>query len=264
MTLCAAIADDDRLSRQQVSRLLSEEPGFRVTQELATGWEAVHAVREERPDVLFLDIQMPDLDGFGVLRELGAEGAPEVVFVTAYGQYALKAFEAGAADYLLKPLDPRRFHETLEKVRRRVEGSSRPSPESPPSAGARRAENQRRPANRLAVPSGDRILFLPTDGILSVEAAGNYVRVHAASGSYLRRDTLAGVSQLLDADRFLRVHRCWLVNVDKIRELVPWFHRTFILFMENGQRIQVSRSFRDPIRALLGGRRRQARKAPPR
>ncbi len=157
MTLQVFIADDDHLAREQIRYLLAAQAGVHVAREFSTGWETVRAVQEEKPDILFLDVQMPDLDGFGVLRELSSSGVPEVVFVTAYDQYALKAFEVRASDYLMKPVDPRRFHETFEKVRQRVESQretdSRQLGAPPPEEG-----KQDHP-QRLAVPSGDRILF---------------------------------------------------------------------------------------------------------
>ena len=260
MTLHVFIADDDHLAREQIRYLLAAQAGVHVVREFSTGWETVRAVQEEKPDILFLDVQMPDLDGFGVLKELSSNGIPEVVFVTAYDQYALKAFEVRASDYLMKPVDPHRFHETFEKVRRRIESQRETEADSRLLSVNPASEGKLDHPQRLAVPSGDRILFLPLDGVFSVEAAGNYVRIHTSSGSYLRRDTLANMARLLDPERFLRVHRCWLVNVDRIRELIPWFHRTFILVMENDHRIQVSRSFRGSIESLLGKHPRQLRR----
>lgn len=252
MTLRILIADDEPLARDQLRHLLSSETDVAVVGECGDGVETVRAVRSVRPDLLLLDVQMPDLDGFGVLCELGPAETPAVIFVTAYDQYALRAFEVRALDYLLKPVDPRRLGEALQRVRAQGVNPSHRSAESALADLLREAEERRRVLQRLPVPEGDRILFLPVDAIVSLEASGNYVRVHAAGGSYLRRDTLAGIAAKLDPAKFARVHRSFVVNLERIRELVPWFHRTYVLVLENGQRVPVSRSFRGPIEALLG------------
>jgi two-component system LytT family response regulator len=252
MTLRVVVADDEPLAREQIRHLLSAEPGVALVRECASGPETVEAVRAERPDLLLLDVQMPDLDGFGVLFELKPEETPPVVFVTAYDQFALRAFEVHALDYLLKPVDPRRLKAALERA---AGGAAPRSPEPDRTRLAdllREVAERRRSYQRLAVPSGDKILFLPTGSIHSLEASGNYVQVHAAGGKYLRRQTLTSIADRLDPERFLRVHRSWIVNVDSIRELVPWFRHTYVLVLENGQRIHVSRSFRDSILGLLG------------
>jgi two-component system LytT family response regulator len=252
VTLRLIIADDEPLAREQLGYLVAAEPGVEVVGECGNGPDTVAAVRALKPDLLLLDVQMPDLDGFGVLCELQPEETPAVVFVTAYDQYALKAFEVRALDYLLKPVDPRRLKEALQRVRARLTG---PRPMPPGSVLVdllREAEERRRILQRLPVPAGDRILFLPVDSIVCLEASGNYVRVHTAGASYLRRETLAGIAQKLDPGKFARVHRSYLVNLDRVRELIPWFHRTYILVLENGQRVRVSRSFREPVERLLG------------
>ena len=252
MTLRVIIADDEPLAREQLRHLLSLEPDIVVTRECANGPQTVAAVREEKPDVLLLDVQMPDLDGFGVLCELQDERIPAVIFVTAYDQYALKAFEVRALDYLLKPVDPRRLGETLHKVRSQVAGSKAAGSGSDFADLLREAEERRHVVQRLPVPSGDRILFLPVDAIECLEAAGNYVRVYAQGKTYLRRETLAGITQKMDPSRFARVHRSYVVNLERVRELIPWFHRTYILILESGKRIHVSRSYREPVETMLG------------
>jgi two-component system LytT family response regulator len=252
MTLRVIVADDEPLAREQLRHLLSAETDVTVTRECGNGPETVAAVRAEKPDVLLLDVQMPDLDGFGVLCELRPEETPAVIFVTAYDQYALKAFEVRALDYLLKPVDPRRLSEALQRVRVQLASPGPRRAEESLVDLLREAEERRRVLQRLPVPAGDRIFFLPVDAIVCLEASGNYVRVHAASASYLRRETLAGIVQKLDPSKFARVHRSYIVNLERVRELIPWFHRTYILVLENGQRVRVSRSFREPVEALLG------------
>jgi two-component system LytT family response regulator len=252
VTLRVIIADDEPLAREQLGYLLAAQPGVEVVKECGSGPDTVGAVRALKPDLLLLDVQMPDLDGFGVLCELKPEETPPVIFVTAYDQYALRAFEVRALDYLLKPVDPRRLAEALRRVRSRLEDPGPRRTEGALGDLLREAEERRRVWQRLPVPAGDRILFLPVDSIVCLEASGNYVRVHVAGASYQRRETLAGLAQKLDPSRFARVHRSFIVNLERVRELIPWFHRTYILVLENGRRVRVSRTFREPVEALLG------------
>jgi len=254
MTLRVVIADDEPLARDQLRHLLSAEHDVAIVRECANGPETVAAVRADKPDLLLLDIQMPDRDGFEVLFELRPEETPAVIFVTAYDQYALKAFEVRALDYLLKPVDPRRLREALQRVASQGPRSAAEQDKDRLADLLREVSERRRSYQRIAVPSGDKILFLPAESIFSFEASGNYVQIHAAGGKYLRRQTLTSLAERLDPERFVRVHRSWIVNVDSIRELVPWFRHTFILVLENGQRIHMSHTFRDAIDGLLGKR----------
>jgi two-component system LytT family response regulator len=258
VTLRVIIADDEPLAREQLLHLLSAEPDVKVISECRNGPETVAAVRRLKPDLLLLDVQMPDLDGFGVLVELHPDEIPPVVFVTAYDQYALKAFEVRALDYLLKPVDPRRLKEALRRIGSREARSSAQLTEDRIEDLLREVSERRRAYHRLAVPVGEKILFLQTESIYSLEASGNYVQIHATGGKYLRRQTLASLAERLDPDRFVRVHRSWIVNVDRIKELVPWFRRTYFIVLENGQRIHVSHSFRESVEALLGPRPKPA------
>lgn len=257
MTIRVLIADDVPLARAALRRLLADESGTVIVRECGSGREAVDAIRADRPDLLLLDVQMPDLDGFGVLYELQSDEIPAVIFVTAYDQYALRAFDVHAADYLLKPVDPKRFHEAISRVRIRLETPSDNAPGGNLRELLREVAEQRRSYHRLAVPSGQKIIFLPTESVLCLEAAENYVMVHAESGKYLIRETITRIAERLDPAVFIRVHRSWVVNADKIREAAPWDHGTYLLVMENGLRVRASYSYRAQVESLLG-------KAPPR
>jgi two-component system LytT family response regulator len=254
MTLRVIIADDMPLSREELRYLLEDEPDVAVVRECGNGRETVQAVREDRPDLLLLDIQMPDLDGFGVLQELSSDEIPAVIFVTAYDEYALRAFDVHAIDYLLKPVDGHRFHETLTRVRQQLGGSSRRMAEANLGDLLHEMAQRRLTYQTLAVPTGDRILFLPAESVICLEARENYVLVHAVNGKFLLRETLTHIVKRLDPERFLRVHRSWIVNISHTRELLPKAGRTYVLVLGNGLRVKVSRSYRDGIEALAGRR----------
>lgn len=254
MTLRVIIADDMPLAREELRYLLEDEPDVAIVRECGNGRETVQAVKEDRPDLLLLDIQMPDLDGFGVLQELSPDEIPAVIFVTAYDQYALKAFDVRAIDYLLKPVDAQRFHETLTRVRQQLGGTSRKIAEANIADLLHEIAGKRLTYQTLAVPTGDRILFLPADSVICLEARENYVLVHAVSGKFLLRETLTHIVKRLDPERFLRVHRSWIVNISHTRELLPKAGRTYVLVLGNGLRVKVSRSYRDRIEALAGRR----------
>ncbi len=254
MTLRVIIADDMPLAREELRYLLEDEPDVAILRECGNGRETVQAVREDRPDLLLLDIQMPDLDGFGVLQELGPDEIPAVIFVTAYDQYALKAFDVRAIDYLLKPVDAQRFHETLTRVRQQLGGASRKIAEANLTDLLHEIAERRLTYQTLAVPTEDRILFLPAESVICLEARENYVMVHAINGKYLLRETLTHIVKRLDPERFLRVHRSWVVNISHTRELLPKAGRTYVLVLGNGLRVKVSRSYRDRIEALAGRR----------
>lgn len=252
MTLRIVVADDMPLARAELRCLLEDEPDIEIVRECGNGRETVAAVREARPDLLLLDVQMPDLDGFGVLYELHPDEIPATIFVTAYDQYALRAFDVRAIDYLLKPVDALRFHETLARVRRSLSASPSRLSTADISDLLREISGERFVYQRLAVPVGDRILFVPTETILCLEAKENYVLVHTTGGRYLLRETLVHIATRLDPARFIRVHRSWIVNMSHAKELIQKAQHTYHLVLGNGQRIKVSRSYRQGIEALAG------------
>ncbi len=246
------IVDDEALARDGVRIHLQQQPDFEVVGEAEDGTAAVNAIRELDPDVVFLDVQMPGLDGFGVLRELGAAALPEIVFVTAYDQFALQAFEAHALDYLLKPFDAERFGASLDRVRRQLTSRRRASVDD--RLAALLADLDQRPQflERVAVRSGSRIVILRTADIDWIEAAANYVKLHANGRSYLLRETMSGIERSLDPERFLRIHRSTIVNLDRVRELEPLFQGDYLVLLQDGTRLTSSRGYRDNMQRLLG------------
>ncbi|MFI5210194.1 MAG: LytR/AlgR family response regulator transcription factor, partial [Gemmatimonadales bacterium] len=220
------VADDEPLGRQRLVRLLEQEPDAELVSVCADGQSARAAIRRHDPDLLFLDVEMPALDGFGVLRELGGGERPAVVFVTAHAHYALRAFDAQALDYLLKPFDEERFHRAYTRARDRLAAHTATPPEVP---------------ERLAVKNDGRVTFVRTADIDWIEAASNYVRLHVGRETHLIRESMTGIEARLSPGRFLRIHRTMIVNLDRLRELQPWFSGEYIAILADGTRLKVSR-----------------------
>jgi len=256
MTLRALIVDDEPLARARLRRMLAAEPGVEVAGECRDGAEAVRALSsgDDRADVVFLDVQMPEMDGFEVLAALDPARLPAVVFVTAYDQYALRAFEFHALDYLLKPVDARRLRDALARARERC--AARDSGGAG-DAGRRllgllaEVQQQRRWLQRFAVRSAGRVLLVPVRDVEAIEADGNYVRLHVdAARHHVLRDTMDEVAARLDPQRFVRVHRSWIVNVDQVLELQSWFHGAHRLVLRRGRRVPVGRTYAQVVAAL--------------
>jgi two-component system LytT family response regulator len=248
----ALIVDDEPLARQRLRALLAGEPDIEVIGECADGSEAVAAIREHEPDLLFLDVQMPKLDGFGVLETVGPEQMPATIFVTAYDRYALQAFEVHALDYLLKPFDRKRFQKALRRARLQFQSGGRPEGEARLQALAEGTKTGRKPQERLVIKAGGRVFFLKTDEIDWIEAAGNYARVHAGGESHLLRETMGGLEARLDPDKFLRIHRSTIVNIERIQELQPWFHGDYVVILRDGTQLTLSRSYRQKLQEFFG------------
>jgi two-component system LytT family response regulator len=246
------IVEDERASRKLMRNLLAAEPGVSIIGECANGEQAVSALRHQMPDVLFLDIQMPGLDGFEVLRTVPEPDMPVTVFVTAYGEYALRAFEVHAFDYLLKPFDEERFHSVLRRVLAQVARMRREPLDERLSSLLAHVANQPRPEfDRIAVRESGRVLFVKTDRIDWVEAADNYVCLHCGSDTHTLRDTMTSLEGRLDPNRFVRIHRSSIVNIDRIKELQPWFRGDYRVILQDGQTLILSRNYRERLRKRL-------------
>jgi two-component system LytT family response regulator len=246
------ICDDEPLARERLRTLLAGEEEFTVVEECATGRAAVEAVERLAPDLLFLDVQMPEMDGFEVLEALGEKGAPRVIFVTAYDKYALAAFDKNAVDYLLKPFDRARFRRALERARVQAKD---PTMDLKVQVRALldSVRGEPRHQQRLVVKTEGRIYFLRADEIDWMESSGNYVRLHAGREVHTLRDTLAGLEERLDPARFVRVHRSTIVNIDRIKELRPFFHGDCVLVLRDKTEITVSRKYRGRLEEVLHG-----------
>jgi two-component system LytT family response regulator len=245
------IADDEPLGRRKLRLLLSAEPGIRVVAECENGDQTVAALRECRPDLILLDIQMPGADGFQILESVPAEEMPMVIFTTAFDQYAIRAFESHVLDYLLKPFDQERLHAAMERAR--IQMVHRHDRE----LAARmldilsHARAGHRIERRFAIRSRGRVVFLDVDEIDWVEAAANYVKLNSGKQSYLLRETIGRVSERLHPDQFVRIHRSTLVNVQKIRELQPCNSGEYMVILRNGKELSCSRSYKSGLHKLI-------------
>ena len=247
----AVIADDEPLARERIRTLLAGEADIEIVAEAANGADAVQVVREHRPDLLFLDVQMPGLDGFGALEQLSADELPSVVFVTAYDEYALQAFEVHALDYLLKPFNRTRFQKTLRRAREHVLGRANGDLSRKLVSLLETLRSNRQHLDRIVIRNAGRVTFLPTTEIDWIDAAGNYVKIYSGKDQHILRETLKNLEGRLDPAIFVRVHRSTILNVERIRELQPLFHGDCIAILRDGTRITCSRSFSDRLDALL-------------
>jgi two-component system LytT family response regulator len=247
------IVDDEAPARVRLRRFLQLERDFHLAGECSQGAQAVEMIRRERPDVVFLDVQMPRLDGFGVCQAIGPDRMPIVVFVTAYDQYALQAFDVCAIDYLLKPFDRARFQRTLERLRQR---RAQPEPVAH-RAGLQALIEELRAVpgpgrgDRLALRTDGKLIFVRFDEIDRVEADGNYVRFHTGPIAHLVRETLAWCEEQLPSDRFLRISRSILVNLDRVKEVQPLFYGDHVVILRDGTQLTLSRTYRDRLNALM-------------
>jgi len=246
------IVDDEPPSRELIGTLLRDESDVEVVAECADGQEAVSAIRRLSPDLVFLDVQMPGLDGFGVLSGLEPSQLPLIVFVTAYDRHAVRAFDAHALDYILKPFEYERLREALRRARAQLNQRTTTDHSTRLLALLEELRNKAR-WNRIAIPETGRTIFLKPEEIDWVEAEGNYVRLHIARKSYLLRETMNGMAVRLGPEQFLRVSRSNLLNIDRVKEWQPLFHGDSILILQDGTRLTVSRVYRENLDRLLGG-----------
>jgi two-component system, LytTR family, response regulator len=244
----ALIVDDEALARRRLRQFLTEVPSIEIIGECEDGRKAVALIKSAAPDLVFLDVQMPHLDGFGIIREVGAGTIPAVIFVTAFDQFALKAFEAHALDYLLKPFGRERFMQAVGRARRQI-GEANVKQRLDALIG----ELSERPryATRLAVKARGRTVFLPIDEIDWIGAADNYLELHAGPNSYVVRETMSQLQSKLDPQKFVRIHRSTMVNVERVKEMHPMFAGDQVIILQDGTKLQVSRTHRNKLMSLL-------------
>ncbi len=247
----AILVDDEPLGRERIRTLLSDVPDVELVAECADGREALEAVERVNPDLMFLDVQMPELDGFDVLDALDPETRPFVIFVTAYDQYAIRAFDVHALDYLLKPFDRERFDQALARARASIAAGREDLTQQRMLDLIEQLRVERGPLERLVVKSAGRIVFLRAEEIDWIEAAGNYLKIHAGPETHLLRETMNTMQQRLSSDHFARIHRSTIVNLDRIRELQPAFHGEYVVILRDGVQLTLSRSHRDTLAHLL-------------
>ena len=242
------IVDDEPLARERIRSLLASESDMEIAGECADGATAVDAIATLRPDLVFLDVQMPEVNGFEVIERMDAPALPVIVFVTAFDQYAIRAFDVCALDYLLKPFDRERFAQALARARiehrRRSEGDL--------GAKLRSVLEEYRGAkrylDRFVIRAGGRVIFLPVEELDWVEAAGNYVKLHAGREEYLHRETMSNIEASLNPDRFARIHRSYLVNVARVKELHPLFRGDFAVVLKDGRQLTLAKAYRERLK----------------
>jgi two-component system LytT family response regulator len=245
------IVDDERLARNRVRRLLALDPEVEVAGECTSGEEAIERLKREIPDLLYLDVQMPGADGFAVLRSIDQDNFPVVVFVTAFDAYALRAFEAQAFDYLLKPFDRKRFNDVLRRAKAQVE-LKRQGQVSTRLMSLLEGIDQKRPeGDRIAIRSGGSVALVKAATIDWVEAADNYVCLHCGAETHVVRETMNSFERKLDANQFVRIHRSAIVNLDRIKAIQPWLRGDYQVILQDGTRLSLSRTHRDKVKSLL-------------
>ena len=246
------IVDDEPLCRERLRTLLEGDADVAVVGECGDGAEAVAALREGGCDLVFLDVQMPILDGLEVVEAVGPGRMPTVVFVTAYDRYALRAFEVQALDYLLKPFDRERFDKALARAKAHVRRDRSAEASRQLLDLLKEARPGPRHLERLVIKSGGRIFFLKAEEIDWIEAAGNYLRLHAAGETHLLRETMNALEERLDPARFLRIHRSTMVNIERVKEIQPLFHGDYVVLLRDGTELTLSRTYRQRVQEVLG------------
>lgn len=247
------IVDDESLSRRRIRRLLAFEPDCEVLGECANGIEAVSSLERERPDILFLDVQMPDMNGFEVVQAI-EKWRPLIIFTSAYDEYALRAFEVRAFDYLLKPFDRSRFRDSVQRAREQLNSQRGSMTDDKLVAMFENMAVPRKAPDRVAVRTNGRVVFVKLGEIDWIEASDNYVCLHCGRDTHVLRETMSDLESRLDASRFIRVHRSAIVNIDRIRELQPWFRGDYRVILHDGTELTLTKSHREKLesRLLLG------------
>lgn len=254
MKIRALIADDEPLGRSLIRNLLAEDSEFECVGECVDGAEALRAIQDDSPDLVFLDVQMPKLNGFEVLANLRKRQLPAIIFVTAFDSFAIKAFEAHALDYLLKPISDDRFFEALNRVKTYLADREAAGLRDRLLDLARDLAESAKYISRLAVESGGSFIFLKVNEIDWIEAAGNYVNLHVGRQSYLLRGRVSELEKNLSPDQFFRVHRSTIVNLDRIKEFQPLFKGEGLIVLKDGARLSASRSYSQKLREFLSAK----------
>lgn len=250
MKIRALIVDDEPLACERIRSMLRDEADVEIVGESGDGPSAVAAIKKLSPDLLFLDVQMPGMDGFEVLRAVGRDRMPVVIFVTAYDQHAVKAFEAHALDYLLKPFKPARFKVTVQRAREHLADRQAGAVSKSLAALLAQAATGRELISRVAVKTGERTIFVKVERIDYVESAGNYVVLHVGKENHVVRETLSAMEGKLDPKKFIRISRSTLVNADQIKELQPLFKGEHAVVLHNGKQLTMTRGVRELQEAL--------------
>jgi two-component system LytT family response regulator len=249
--LSVLVVDDEPIARDGLKLLLGRQPQVESVSEARNGREAIALIRKQRPDLVLLDVQMPRIDGFAVVHAVGAELMPPIIFVTAHNQYAIQAFEIAAIDYLLKPVTEERFDLAFKRAVGRLRGAPHEDATKQLMAMLDAIANPPRQLERFAVRSGENTLFVPINEVDWIEAFQNYVRLHAGPATYLLHVPMNTIEGVLDSNRFLRIHRSYIVNVRRIAQLSSIAHGQYAVELKSGQRLQSGRTYNERIRRAL-------------
>lgn len=252
MKVRTLIVDDEPLGRERIRTLLGDDDEVEVVGECSDGKQAISVIERTRPDLVYLDVQMPEMDGFAVLDAIASERMPAIIFVTAYDRYAVQAFQVHALDYLLKSFDRERFQDALRRAKEQIRRSQEGLWNDRLTGLLEDLQARQTRLTRFVIRSAGRIFFLRVEDIDWLEAAGNYVRVHVGRESHFIRETLQSVEGRLDPTQFLRVHRSTVVNCDRIKELQPLFHGDYVVRLRDGTELTLSRNYREKLAGLLG------------
>jgi len=239
------IVDDEPLARERLRKLISNEEDLELIEMCENGQEAIDYLSEDLPHLLFLDIQMPEIDGFQVLKKINYEDIPCIVFVTAYDEYALRAFEVNALDYLLKPFDQQRFKKAVARVRNQLQNQTQNQLDSRLTRLVDSLDKSSSYLERIMIKANGRVYFVKTDEVDWIEAAGNYLKLHYGKKNHMIRETMSNMEEKLDPDQFFRIHRSVIVNIEKIKELQPWFHGDYMITLLDGQKLTMSRNYKE-------------------
>jgi len=246
------VADDEPLARDRLKTLIAREDWLDLVAECRDGAETIASIARLQPDLVFLDVQMPGATGFEVIDAIGPSKMPLVVFVTAFDQYALRAFEVHALDYLLKPFDRERFEQALTRARQQLDRRGNGDLERRLLELVQDLKPAAHRLERFVIKSGGRVFFVRADEIDWIEAAGNYVKLHVGEETHLFRETMNALEAQLDADTFFRIHRSHIVNIERIKELQPWFNGEYVVFLKSGTRLTLSRGYREKLQERIG------------
>ncbi len=251
MRLSVLVVDDEPIARDGLKLLLGRQTQIESVSEARNGREAIALIRKQRPDLVLLDVQMPRTDGFAVVHAVGAERMPPIIFVTAHNQYAIRAFEIAAIDYLLKPVTEERFDLAFKRAVSRLQGAPHEDATKQLMAMLGSIANPPRQLERFAIRSGENTLFVPINEVDWIEAFQNYVRLHAGPATYLLHVPMNTLEGVLDSNRFLRIHRSYIVNIRRIAQLWSIAHGQYAVELKSGQRLQSGRTYSERIRSAL-------------
>jgi two-component system LytT family response regulator len=239
------VVDDEQPARKKIISFLKDEKEVGQIIEAGNGLEAVKKIQSEKPDLVLLDIQMPGKTGFELIEEIGADNMPAVIFVTAYDQYALDAFEINAIDYLLKPFDKERFSKSYNRAIDEIKLKKRNTDEIKLILDEIKKEKEY--LDRIMVNTGVKYFFINTNDIIYISAEEKYIEIHTSKGKYLLRETMNNTEESLDPNKFARIHRSHIVNIEQIQEMQPWSHGDYVIILKNGEKLQMSRRYKDRL-----------------